>query len=100
MHCYGPSFQGRHTNARAGQDPYSGWTNEGIQTFNALAIANKTARQKPETLALEERFLAELKQELGLVADSAEEERRNKRRKGKNVAPKEYDASLELPDDF
>ena len=74
-------FQGKHTNARAGQDTFGGWHNSAIDLFKALRKENAAARAKAETIAMEKSFLAELRASLGITHATADEEKRAKRRK-------------------
>ena len=81
IYLYGTVFQGIYTNQQAGQDAFKGWLKEGTDKFKDLTETTKNARATDACKALEANFLATLKAKLGLMAASAEEERKAKRRR-------------------
>jgi hypothetical protein len=84
VYVYGDEFLGKYTEANKGQTRNPGWTKKGRNRFKALMALNKAAREKPETLALEQAFLNRLRAKYNLTCRNKEEEDRNKRRKNKN----------------
>ena len=93
-----PLYKGRFTNQDGGQQRMGGWTFAGIGRFNAIYDQIQEAKYKNPTnpsedeikenwIEVETKFLAKLRDELGLQATNAREERNNRRRRNNEVQP-------------
>ena len=92
--------KGKHTNQKTGQDPFNGWTEEGIAHFKEMKELVIEGRNSPGAKAFEEEILAAVRRKHGITAATPEEAARGKKRKRPPKTPTQaFDADLFDEDD-
>jgi len=78
---YGPKYMGKWTCAQAGQAEFLGISQPGMDRFNELRDVAKAGR-RVEGLKVETLFLNKYRDDKGIRAPTAEEEKARRRRRG------------------
>ena len=78
----GANFIGKYSNPHAGQAPFGGWSNRGLQRFKKYKSLIKVGRSKAKVDDLEDKLLGMVRQANGKPADVAAEPVKKKAKSG------------------
>ena len=81
LYLWDKKYKQKWSNNDAGSSKCGGWDQEGIDHFRNMVAYSEIVRKKKKTRAMEEDYLAKLREENGIYGASMEEFRREKKKK-------------------
>ena len=81
------STGGKYTTTESGQTEYTAWAPEGLDQYNKYrkAIKKRRAEKKDEMLEVEKAILKEIREDLGLVCQNLEAERKKRKMEKRKI---------------